>query len=206
MPFQQDRNQSVKLTPTEEGPILVDIVEEGNDKEAVESNASVRIKLFDMGGHTEYYACSSIFFSTSGLFLICFDSSLLKQIHVGDAYYRGVGTFVDLISQTSARSEIKLKIALVATKSETTESSEESQKKLLAVTAHHLVSLSAKVYLLNEVIMTSSKKVTRGILDHIRSHPWPSWGQWSWTTSTSSEVPSTPSLRGGSTPGSPPSD
>ena len=81
MPFQQDQDYSVNLTPTGKGPILVDFIEEkSGGAAAVESKTSVRIKLVDMGGHQEYYACSSLFFSTSGLFLICFNSLLLKVL------------------------------------------------------------------------------------------------------------------------------
>ena len=121
----------------------------------------------------EYYACSSLFFSTSGLFLICFDSLLLQKIQdLDDDYYGNVGTFADLVSQTSSKSGMKLKIALVAMKSEIGEASqnfEESCAKLLDMTKDHLVKLSADLFLLNEVITTSSKQVTTDILEKLRT-------------------------------------
>ena len=91
--------------------------------------------------------------------------------NLGDEYYGQIGTFMDLVSQTSAKSGMKLKIALVATKDDNSEESLESQAKLLEITKNHLKKLlnelSSKVFLLNEVIMTSSKEVTRKIVENL---------------------------------------
>ena len=105
VPFQQEQDQTVRLTNTEAGPTLVDFVHEADTEETLGSMKSIKIRLVDLGGHQEYYACSSLFFSTSGLFLICFHSELLLHIKDSvDDYYGSVGTFVDLVSQTSAKS------------------------------------------------------------------------------------------------------
>ena len=91
--------------------------------------------------------------------------------NLGDEYYGQIGTFVDLVSQTSAKSGMKLKIALVATKDDKSDESSKSQAKLLEITKNHLKKLlkelSSKVFLLNEVIMTSSKEVTRKIVENL---------------------------------------
>ena len=90
---------------------------------------------------------------------------------MGDEYFSQIGTFVDLVSQTSSKSGMKLKIALVATKCDNSEESSESQAQLLEITKNHLKKLlkelSSKVFLLNEVIMTSSKEVTRKLMEDL---------------------------------------
>ena len=174
IPFEQNQYQSVKLTEeSESGPTLVDFVDEVSSEEVSVRNKNINIRLVDMGGHQEYYACSSLFFSTSGLFLICFDSLLLQKIDdLDDEYYGAVGTFVNLVSQTSSRSGMKLKIALVATKNETTkqfQNHEASCIKLLEITKDHLTSLPSELFLVNEVFMTSAKKVTVEILENLRT-------------------------------------
>ena len=122
-----------------------------------------------MGGHQEYYASSALFFSTTGLFLICFESRLLQLEfkEMENEYYGNIGTFVDLVSQVSSESGLKLKIALVATKSENSDQCPESLANLLEITRDHLTSASSQVFFLNEVITTSSKEVTRNILERV---------------------------------------
>ena len=79
---------------------------------------------------------------------------------------------MDLVSQTSSISGMKLKIALVATKTEDSklpQNLKESCKKLLEMTKDHLGSLSPELFLLNEVITTSSQEVTSEILENLRT-------------------------------------
>ena len=54
--------------------------------------------------------------ASTGLFLVCFDSTSLDLEAVGNQYYSSVGTYLDLVDQTAARAGIKPKIMLVATK------------------------------------------------------------------------------------------
>ena len=164
----------MKVTNKKGQPSLVNFKSEPNTDEAHPTEKSIKIRLIDMGGHQEYYCCSSLFFSTSGLFLICFKSILLASIKdTDDDYYGNVGTFVDLVSQTSSKSGMKLKIALVATQSESLE--EESSdlfascERLLEVTRNHLASLSSDLFFLNEVMMTSSKNATKDALEDLHS-------------------------------------
>ena len=83
-----------------------------------------------------------------------------------------MGTFVDLVAQTSSKSGMKLKIVLVATQCESTEASGDlspSCERLLEVTRNHLASLSADLFFVNEVMMTSSKSPTRDFLEDLHN-------------------------------------
>ena len=76
---------------------------------------------------------------------------------------------MDLVSQTSSKSGMKLKIALVATQRESLNEESfdlpASCEKLLEVTRNHLASLSSDLFFLNEVMMTSSKNATKDALE-----------------------------------------
>ena len=139
------------------------------------------MKLIDMGGHQEYYGCSSLFISTSGVFLICFDSSLMQlllnrcakqsedsreKMSLDQFCFGSIGTYIDLVCHTTAIARIRLKIALVATKTELSKGSpqkEDSFKKVLQHAKQHisLISNNDKVFLLNEVLRTSSAEATK---------------------------------------------
>ena len=56
--------------------------------------------------------------STSGVFLICFDSELLLFKDVDDKFYGLIGCYLDLINDVSLGSQVKPKIMLVLTKSD----------------------------------------------------------------------------------------
>ena len=180
VPFHRDDKLSIKVTSKEGEPDLVDFVEESNSdsQTTIEDKQSMKIRIVDMGGHQEYYASSSLFFSTSGLFLVCFKSSLLERLDdLGDEYYGHLGTFVDLVSQTSTRPGMKLKIALVGMQGDSSQGSLESRAKLLEITKNHLCreikknnlnDISAKLFLVNEVFMTSSKVVFREVLEKLQ--------------------------------------
>ena len=172
--FQHIKKLSVKLKKDESKTELINF--EVNNTPAEESNktAQLNIKLVDMGGHQEYYACSSLFISTSGVFLICFDSHLLEKAkerakekegvkdQVDDFYYGSVGTYIDLISNTTEKARLRPKIALVATKTELS-STGTDYIEILDRTKQHLSSVAKgnKVFLVNEVLKTSSAKVSR---------------------------------------------
>ena len=77
--------------------------------------------------------------ASSGLFLVCFDSSNLKAQEVsGDEYYARVGTYLDLVTQTAALANIKPKIMLVATKLESLDRCQGSLEKILDLAKAHL--------------------------------------------------------------------
>ena len=68
----------------------------------------------------EYYTSSSLFMSSSGVFLILTDSTELikrdeKELKEDD-YYSWIGSYVDLIANTAAKAKVQPKIQLVASK------------------------------------------------------------------------------------------
>ena len=68
--------------------------------------------------------------ASTGLFLVCFDTSNLLSKLSGKEYYSRVGTYLDLITQMAASADIKPKIMLVATKVENLEQCQESLGKI----------------------------------------------------------------------------
>ena len=111
-----------------------------------------------MGGHQEYYSCSSLFISSSGVFLIAFDSIILNSGKIGNYYYSSIGTYVDLIWQTTTKEKIQPKIALVATKAEVSKPLEENFRGVFDFAKIHVASILSEngILLLNEVLKTSS--------------------------------------------------
>ena len=78
--LQHSKKLSVSLTTGKNKTELIEFVEDKSRGAEMKEGTQLNMKLVDMGGHQEYYACSSLFFSTSGLFLICFGSLLLQKI------------------------------------------------------------------------------------------------------------------------------
>ena len=95
--------------------------------------------------------------ASSGLFLVCFDSSNLPLEVSGDEYYAWVGTYLDLITQTAAMADIKPKIMLVATKLENPDKCQGSLDKILTLARAHLGSISPECFLVADILKTSSK-------------------------------------------------
>ena len=114
----------------------------------------------------EYYSCSSLFISSSGVFLVAFDSIILNSGKIGNHYYSSIGTYVDLIWQTTTKEKIQPKIALVATKVEVSKPLEEHFKFVLDLTKVHVASVLSEtgILLLDEVLKTSSAEVTEKAL------------------------------------------
>ena len=96
--------------------------------------------------------------ASSGLFLVCFDSSSLKPQEVsGDEYYARVGTYLDLVTQTAALADIKPKIMLVATKLESLDRCQGSLDKILDLAKAHLASTSSESFLVADILKTPAK-------------------------------------------------
>ena len=143
-------------------PVLINLKEAMESAKVAERDEKYGMKIVDMGGHKEYYICSTLFIASSGVFLVCTDSSSLADVKgVEDEYYSRVGTYLDLITQATAMSGIKPKIVLVATKADGSEVMEESYEKLLNVVKAHIASRETDCFLVNEVLRTSSKNVTK---------------------------------------------
>ena len=113
------------------------------------------------GGHQEYFTSSSLFLASTGLFLVCFDSSNLKLEQMKKDYYSRVGTYLDLVDQTAAVAGIKPKIMLVATKVENPEEHQESIDKVLSLAKDQLTSRNSASFLVDGVLKTSSKDANK---------------------------------------------
>ena len=143
-------------------PVLLALNEAIESAKVGERNEKYGMKIVDMGGHKEYYICSTLFVASSGVFLVCTDSSSLVDVkEVEDEYYSRVGTYLDLITQATAMAGIKPKIVLVATKADGSEVMEECYEKLLTVVKAHMASSETDCFLVNKVLRTSSKNVTK---------------------------------------------
>ena len=127
------------------------------------------MNIFDLGGHSEYYSCSGLFIAASGIFLVCVDSSDFKTQSFHEEYYCRIGCYIDFISQTTFEHKVPAKVVLVATK---VEHSEEEKVRdwlqtMLNHTKDHLMRIETKCYLLDEIIRTSSKRVSKDMMDEI---------------------------------------
>ena len=117
----------------------------------------------DSGGHTEYFSTSTLFVASTGLFLVCFDSSKLQP-----EYYSCVGTYLDLIDQTAAVAGIMPKIMLVATKVENLDQFQESAlDKILSYAKEHLESIESNSFLVDGVLRTSSQIASKEIFEEM---------------------------------------
>ena len=114
--------------------------------------------------------------SSSGVFLITTDGSQIIERKEGEltedkSYYSWVGSYVDLIANTAAKAKIQPKIQLVATKAEpeTTEQIRRAGAKILEITKKHLEAVDGDIsfFLVDEVYITSSKNVTRELMERL---------------------------------------
>ena len=152
----------VKVEDVFSKPVLLELNETIESAKVAERNEKHGMKIVDMGGHKEYYICSTLFVASSGVFLVCTDSSSLVDMkEVEDEYYSRVGTYLDLITQATALAGIKPKIVLVATKADGSEVMEECYEKLLDVVKAHMATTETDCFLVNKVLRTSSKNVTK---------------------------------------------
>ena len=158
----QTSQTSIKLKDIYAQPALIEFQE--TPESAIEDGLQRKqcTKICDMGGHQEYYCCSSLFAASSGTFLVCTDSrSLVEEQKIEEDYYSCVGTYLELITQATATSGIQPKIVLVATKCDEVELNEKHCKKLLDFAKSHLGSVEADCFLVDQVLMFSSKEVTQ---------------------------------------------
>ena len=109
---------------------------------------------------SEYYTSSSLFMSSSGVFLILTDSKKLLECNDKEledtAYYSWIGSYMDLISNTAARAKLQPKIQLVVTKAEPEMENQirEACAKILEIAKKHLESVDADttLFFLDEVL------------------------------------------------------
>ena len=120
----------------------------------------------------EYYTTSSLFMSSSGVFLIGADSGqLIEGPITEEKYYSFVGAYIDLIANTAARAEIQPKIQLIATKGRPGVKTKikEACDTILQKTKKHLEALdeNTSLFLVDEVLVTSSEHVTRELMQRL---------------------------------------
>ena len=94
-----------------------------------------------------------------------------EEITEDKSYYSWVGSYVDLIANTAAKAKIQPKIQLVATKAEpeTTEEIRRAGAEILEMTKKHLEAVDGDItfFLVDEMHITSSKHVTRDLMEHL---------------------------------------
>ena len=155
------------LTKKGKGASTIRLVDEDQRHNKTEARGKkLNLKLVDLGGHPEYYSSSSLFISSSGVFLVAFDSLILNSGDLDKHYFSSVGTYIDLIWQTTAKASVQPKVALVATKIELSNPTEENFRKFLQLTKSHVASIQSEntVLLLDEILKTSSAEVTKEAL------------------------------------------
>ena len=86
----------------------------------------------------------SLFIDSDGVFVICVDSNVFTEENAEDHYLSLVGTYIELISGTSGRSDNLPKVQIVATKVDPHKSCDRACEKLLEQAKVHIASLSSK--------------------------------------------------------------
>ena len=77
-----------------QNPVLVKF--EGMHK-YVTNCSRLKVRIVDLGGQKEYKVMSSLFISSSGLFIICVDFSNLQPSHLETEFYPQVDTYIDQV-------------------------------------------------------------------------------------------------------------
>ena len=129
----------------------------------------------------EYYTSSSLFMSSSGVFLILTDSTELinRDELKEDDYYSWIGSYVDLIANTASKAKVQPKIQLVPSKvqPENRPQITKACETILEITKEHLEAADADIpfFLVDEVMEISSKHVTQELplLHHSRDSKTP---------------------------------
>ena len=80
----------------------------------------------------------TLFLASTGLFLLCFDTSSLHLDLMENEYYSKLGTYLDRVIQTAALAGIKPKMMLVGTKAEDIHKCKDSLDRLKALARAHL--------------------------------------------------------------------
>ena len=164
--LEHEKELSVTLKKIGQNASTIEFSETNEGSSEKTKTKKLNLKLVDMGGHQEYYSSSSLFISSSGVFLIAFDSVILISGDIMNSYYSSIGTYVELVWQTTTRENIRPKIALAATKVELSKPSEENFTAVLEFAKVHIASITSEnnIFLLNEVLRTSSAQVTKEAL------------------------------------------
>ena len=137
--MEHEKKLGIKINPASSHKVmLIDFIENEESEEKELRKNGLNIKLLDMGGHHEYFTCSTLFLAHSGFFLVCFNSAALSLRSLKSHYYSSVGTYIDLVHFTTAKARIRPKLALVATQIDKADVEETFYEDILCMTKEHL--------------------------------------------------------------------
>ena len=165
--LQQTKKLAINLESLSSKVKLVNFKEDEVSNDELSKRKQLKLQLLDFGGQHEYRSCLSLFMSSSGVILICFDSSKLTTENAEEQYYSSVGSYIDFLRETAIGSKIQPKIMLVATKYKKTKESIKTCDKVLELAKAHVKSLETEtpIILVNEVLKTCSEEVTKEMLE-----------------------------------------
>ena len=143
------------------------------DNEKMDLQDHLQISFVDFAGHSEYVSCSTLFMKETGIFLICFDAQKIPEISTDDWYFPSIGTYFELVTDCCP---VPI-FVLVATKMDLCQATGLDTKlaQILDAARQHLRSISKRsqriksVFLFDEIISTSSAKITKPTLDCLSS-------------------------------------
>ena len=122
------------------------------------------VTFADFAGHTQYEACSSLFTTENGIYMIAFDAPKYLELEATktfDPYHPSIGTYLELITRSCPEPIFML----VATKTDLCPAGK--YDSILQTAKEHLKSIASRssrlqrVVLFDEVIKTSSAEGTR---------------------------------------------
>ena len=133
----------------------------------------LQISFIDFAGHSEYVSCSTLFMKETGIFLICFDAQKLSKASTEYCFFPSIGTYFEIVTQCCPAPIF----VLVATKMDLCQSFDIEPKlnEIIDAAREHLCSISKRskglrdVFLLDEIIRTSSAECTQTILEGLIS-------------------------------------
>ena len=125
-----------------EGVKLISIERDHDEQLSQSKLPNLDLKVVDFGGHTEYYTSMSLFTDSNGLFVICINSREFLAENAEAKYLSLVGTYIDLVSESSFNSEESPKLLIVATKVTPERSCDDACAKMLELTKAHLATRS----------------------------------------------------------------
>ena len=130
----------------------------------------VEMSFIDMGGHTEYFLASHLFFTPNSNYAIMFDSNGITKKN----YHTRIGTYINLIHQSSSVATI----FLVASKIDLASGSSKELRDVLKMAKEHIKFLAKrrsgrkstkKYFIHDEVLRFSSKTVNKEMLEKVSS-------------------------------------
>ena len=147
----------------------VSLVEVHEEKEKVKEKEQdkINISFIDIGGHTEYFFMTNLFFTSENRYAVLFEGHTINK----NNYHSRVGTYINIILQSSMSSLI----FLVASKMDLASKAKSDLSFVLKMATEQVKILTQgkedrqSVNLFNEVLMISSKNPVHSKLRNISS-------------------------------------